>query len=352
MNNIKNKIAVLENVAKPLRILNDVQIPKLKKGQVLVKIKYSGICGSQIFEILGMRDSIKYIPHVLGHEASGTIIKKYRNVRKVKPGDNVFISWIKSKGKDASNIFYKYPKKNKRINSGKVATFMNYTIVPENCVNKYSKRITMRESVLLGCALPTGAGMVLNQGNLKKKNKILILGLGGVGISSLMATRLYKNVEVYAYDINSKILKKIKPFFKNCTFLNRKEFKLMQNNCKKNHKSGFDKIFETTGTIFGIESSINLLKNSGNLIFASHPEKNKKISIDPFELIKGKNIAGSWGGKTNFDKNLKDFTKIIILNRNLINLIVSKTYNFLKINNAINDLRKKKVLRPIIKFYD
>ncbi len=95
-----------------------------------------------------------------------------------------------------------------------------------------------------------------------------------------------------------------------------------------------------------------MLKNSGNLIFASHPEKNKKISIDPFELIKGKNIAGSWGGKTNFDKNLKDFTKIIILNRNLINLIVSKTYNFLKINNAINDLRKKKVLRPIIKFYD
>ena len=83
MKNIKNKIAVLENVAKPLRILNDVQIPKLKKGQVLVKIKYSGICGSQIFEILGMRDSIKYIPHVLGHEASGTIIKKYRIIYRI-----------------------------------------------------------------------------------------------------------------------------------------------------------------------------------------------------------------------------------------------------------------------------
>ena len=69
------KAAVLFKTNQPLRVVN-IKIPKLKKGQVLVKIYYSGICGSQIMEIEGKRGKDKYIPHTLGHEATGRVMDK------------------------------------------------------------------------------------------------------------------------------------------------------------------------------------------------------------------------------------------------------------------------------------
>ena len=78
MNPLKLKSAVLFKLNSSLKIL-DIKIPKLKKNQVLVKIFYSAICRSQIMEIFSGRNNKKYLPHMLGHEASGIVIKSYDN---------------------------------------------------------------------------------------------------------------------------------------------------------------------------------------------------------------------------------------------------------------------------------
>ena len=75
--------AVLVAKKKPLKFMN-LRIPKLQRGQVLVKIFYSGICGSQIMEINGHRGKDPYIPHLLGHEGYGVVIKNGSGVKKVK----------------------------------------------------------------------------------------------------------------------------------------------------------------------------------------------------------------------------------------------------------------------------
>ncbi len=81
------KAAVLISQKKPLKILK-LEIPKIKEGQILVKILFSGVCRSQIMEIKGLRGKDKWLPHMLGHEGSGTVVEIGKGVKKVSKGSN------------------------------------------------------------------------------------------------------------------------------------------------------------------------------------------------------------------------------------------------------------------------
>ena len=130
----------------------------------MTKNYFTGICKSQIFEIYNGRENKKYIPHLLGHEATGIVVDKHKSVKKVKLGDRVILTWIKCKGKQSNNPIFFHGKK--KINSGSVTTFSDHSIVSENRLLKLPKNISLRKGVILGCAFPTGSGMILN--NVKK----------------------------------------------------------------------------------------------------------------------------------------------------------------------------------------
>ena len=112
----KNKIKLLK-----------VKFPKLEYGKILVQIKYSSICHTQLQEISGMRGKDNYLPHCLGHEATAVVVATGKGVKKVKKNDNVCLTWVNSAGISTKGVKYKY--KNKFINAGPVNTFSNYSIV-------------------------------------------------------------------------------------------------------------------------------------------------------------------------------------------------------------------------------
>ena len=101
--------------------------PVPKAGEVLVNIKYSGICGSQINEIDATKGPDKYLPHLLGHEGSGIVEETGEGVTRVKKGDHVVLHWRKSSGLEAESAKYKW--KGKKVNSGKVTTFSEKSIL-------------------------------------------------------------------------------------------------------------------------------------------------------------------------------------------------------------------------------
>ncbi|MEI6531891.1 MAG: alcohol dehydrogenase catalytic domain-containing protein, partial [Chlamydiota bacterium] len=88
---MKTTAAVLVQIGKPLEI-QELELPALKKGQVLVEIHYSGLCHTQLNEIKGLKGEDKYLPHTLGHEGSGIIIEIGEGVTKVQKGDHVVLS--------------------------------------------------------------------------------------------------------------------------------------------------------------------------------------------------------------------------------------------------------------------
>ena len=150
--------------------IHDFVIPKnLRDDQVLVRVNYTGICGSQIMEYLGHRGKDNYLPHAFGHEATGRVISIGKKVKKVSIKDEVILSWIKGKGLDYGG-FKLANVKNYKINFGPISTFSTLAIVSENRVFLKPKKMSKIEAVLYGCATPTGAGMVINQlKEIKKK---------------------------------------------------------------------------------------------------------------------------------------------------------------------------------------
>ena len=104
------KAAVLFSSNSPLEVIN-IDIPNsLNFGQVLINVKYSGICGAQINEIDAVKGPDKFLPHLLGHEGSGIVEKIGEGVTTVKVGDHVVLHWRPSSGiqSDRSNLVNDY----------------------------------------------------------------------------------------------------------------------------------------------------------------------------------------------------------------------------------------------------
>ena len=194
--------AILKKKNKSLSI-QKFNVPELLKGQVLVKIFYSGVCRSQLMEKSGKRGKDIWLPHALGHEASGKVIKIGAAVKKVKIGDDVILSWIKGKGINTSGFKIRSTN-NEMVNFGPITTFSNYSIISENRVFKKPKDLSFKEAVLYGCAIPTGSGIVFNELKIKKKDKILLIGIGGIGLSCLLALKVIKAEKIYILEKNKK----------------------------------------------------------------------------------------------------------------------------------------------------
>jgi len=338
------KAAVLEKTNSPLKI-KDLKIPKLKTGQVLVKVLFSGVCRSQLMEIEGKRGRDKWLPHCLGHEGSGVVESIGPKVTKVKKNDKVILTWIKGKGINAAGA--EYSNKLKKINSGQVTTFSQYTIVSENRLVKKPNFVDEDEAVLYGCAIPTGFGMVINEIKPKKNMSVIVIGVGGIGMSALLALKCLKIKKIVVIDISAKKIQMAKKLgFKN-SFSGTDEY--LDKKISKILKDGADICIECAGTIKTIEKGFSLIKNNGGrLLFASHPPNNEKISFFPHEFIKGKQISGSWGGKTYPDRDIAKIAKMIKNSGISLKPLISKKYKLKDINNAIKDLKNGKVFRPII----
>ena len=102
---MKTLAAILVQTKNPL-VLDEIEIPKLRKGQILVKIHYSGICGTQLNEIDGKKGEDKWLPHCLGHEAVGTVCDTGPGVSRIKVDDNVVLTWLRGEGIDAGGVQY------------------------------------------------------------------------------------------------------------------------------------------------------------------------------------------------------------------------------------------------------
>jgi len=340
------KAAVLWECGKPLSIESRVEIPKLMSGQVLVKMAFSGVCRSQLMEVSGQRGEDKYLPHLLGHEGCGKVVHTAADVTKVLTGDWVILGWIKGKGLNANGAKYKLG--DKIINSGGVTTFSTYTIVSENRIVPLPNGLPKDISVLFGCALPTGAGIVLNEIKPKKDSSIAFIGLGGIGLSGLMATRAFECKNIIAVDLSDEKLALAKEFGATHT-INALNSDVLQKITEITNGNGVDYSVDAGGKVETIELAFESVKNNGGLcIFASHPEAGKKISIDPFDLISGKNIKGSWGGASNPDKDIPLLANLYQKGFMPLERLITKKYKLDEINIALDDLKNANVFRPLI----
>jgi S-(hydroxymethyl)glutathione dehydrogenase/alcohol dehydrogenase len=339
-----SKAAVLEELGQPLRI-RSIQIPELQRGQVLVKVLYSGVCRSQLMEASGSRGPDAWLPHLLGHEGSGIVLEVGSDVSKVKAGEEVILGWIKGEGIEAPGA--KYLCDGQIINSGRVTTFSNYTIVSENRLVKKPAGLAFDIATLFGCALPTGAGMVLNELNPPPSSAVAVLGLGGIGLSALMALKALGVKKIIAIDVSDEKLSLARTLA--ATHVINSQNEDCESALRNIVGQGVDFCVESAGTVSTIELGFKLIRQGGGqLLFASHPPEGDKIKIAPHELISGKKIAGSWGGGTKPDVDIPKMYQIFSNSNIPLGSLLTKRYKLEDINEALKDLRLGRVFRPLI----
>jgi len=346
--NKKNLGAVLIKQNKNLSLFN-LDIPELKKGYVIVKMKYSGMCHTQLNEIYGILGKDNFLPHCIGHEGVGEIVKTGKGVTKFKKRDKVVISWIKKKNNIKYDpVSFNYDKK--KINTGGCNTLIQYSIVSENRVFKIAKKNKfLRESTLLGCALPTASNAILNVGNIKKDSKVLIMGMGGLGYSCLIVLNYIKCKNIVCIDSNVRRLNIIKK-------INNIKFQLInEKNIEKFTKDNYEKfdfIIDCTGSKKLIEKTHSLCKKfTGKFIIIGNTKINEKVSLKSWDIIFGKTLTGAWGKGGTIMKNFKLNEKILINQINNVRKILPKEdYKISEINKVVKNFSEGRVLRPIIKF--
>jgi S-(hydroxymethyl)glutathione dehydrogenase / alcohol dehydrogenase len=340
------KAAVLQALNAPLRIRDDIELPVLRHGQVLVKLAYSGVCHSQLMEARGRRGEDAYLPHLLGHEGSGVVVETGPDVAKVRSGDRVVLGWIKGSGIEAGGVQYKCS--DGILNGGGVTTFNDYAIVSENRLVKVPDGVPMDIAALFGCAVLTGAGIITNSVRPTKGSSIVIFGLGGIGLSALMGLVLFDCEMVIAVDISEDRLRLAEEFGATHT-INAAECDPVQAIRNLTDGRGADYTVEAAGRSDTIEKAFDAVRRGGGLcVFASHPSHGSRISLDPFEMICGKQIKGSWGGSSDPDRDIPIYADLYVKGKLPLDKLITNRYSLDEVNQALDDLEQNQVVRPLI----
>ncbi len=194
------KAAILMKIGSPLTVA-DVDLPsKLERGQVLVRVLCTGICGSQLQEIDGLKGKPEHLPHLLGHEASGIVAAIGPDVSTVRQGDKIVAHWRKGAGIEAEPATYEKwvplsenVQSRRRIKAGPITTFSEYAVVSENRVTAIPQDVPNDLAALLGCALSTAISIVEKEAKPKIGDVVSVIGCGGLGLSIIFALTMRRN---------------------------------------------------------------------------------------------------------------------------------------------------------------
>lgn len=343
---MKTIAAVLYETNKELQV-EELEIQELKPGQVLVKVMYSGVCHSQLNEIRGLKGEDKFLPHTLGHEGSGIVEAIGPGVKKVKPGDKVVLTWIKSSGADVPSVSYK-KKDGSMVNSGAISTFMTKAVISENRLVKIPDKMPLREAALLGCAVPTGAGVIINTAKFSKGDTVAIFGIGGIGSSALLVAKLKQASIIIAIDIFDNKLDNALQLGATHV-INVKKQDVLSEILKITDKRGVDYAIECAGKRESMEIAFKSVRDKGGLcIIAGNLPQGEQISINPFDLIKGKHITGTWGGESLIDKDTLFYIGEYLSGRFDFGLLVSNECGLRDINKVFKEMEQGKTGRILI----
>jgi len=343
---MKTEAAILVETGKPL-VLSEIDIPQLKAGQVLVDIAYSGVCHTQVLECKGLRGEDKYLPHCLGHEGSGVVKNIGGGVTKVKPGDKVILSWMKGSGIEVSST--KYPWNEISVNSGAITTFSKQSIISENrlTVIPGGYDINMKEAAMLGCAVPTGLGAVLNVAKPKQGQSISVYGLGGIGLCAVAGAKILGCNPIIAIDIKNEKLEFAKKMGATHSLNSLKLDPVEEIN--KICKDGLDFSIESSGIVEVMLQAIHSVRNQGGTtVIVGNAPHGKKLELDPRQLNMGKKLLGTWGGDNSPDKDFKKYIDLVSTGKLDLKPLITNTYGLDDVNKAINDLEKGNCIRPLI----
>ncbi len=363
---MKTMAAVLYDCHTPL-VIEELDLAEPGPGEVLVKVNATGVCHSDLHIIDGEWKSP--LPQVLGHEAAGTVVQCGAGVTHLVPGQRVIFSFRPNCGE----CFYchqghpvlcegrngpagAFPDGTTRLSKNgrpvyqmaRMGSFAEYSITLAEQLIPIPDDFPMAAAALIGCAVMTGVGAVMNTAQVQPGSSVAVIGCGGVGLNVIQGARLAGASMIIAIDMRENKLEYAQRFGAT-ELINASEGDPVQQVRALTAGRGADYTFEAIGLGLTIRQAVDAARPRGTVTIVGMAPDGEEVHLDA-RVLAGheKIIRGSYYGSA---RPRVDFPKIVGLYANHkleIDPLISRTYRLDQINEGFDLLRRGEVARGVI----
>ena len=332
----KTLAAILVEQKKDL-VIAEIDLPSaLDIGQVLVQFHYSGICGSQLGEIDGVKGPDKWLPHLLGHEASGEVLAIGPGVKHINPGQTVVAHWRPGKGIEANTPKYNW--NGQIVNAGWITTFNKYAVISENRLTPISAQADLRTAALYGCAVSTGLGTVENKARVRLGDTVVVFGAGGIGLNLIQGALLAGAAQIIAVDLYENRLALAKQLGAT-DVINGSHEDAFKGIASALNGVAPDIFIDNTGKPEVIAKGYQAIKPTGQVVLVGVPKKGAEANIYTLDLHFGKSITGTTGGEALPHIDIPRYMRFFERRRISLAPLITEVAPLQKVNQLIEGMR-------------
>lgn len=370
---MKMRAAILREVGKPLQI-ETIDLSPPKANEVLVKIAASGVCHS---DLIAQESTGTPKPVVLGHEGAGVVVEIGPNVKSVKPGDKVTLSWIPYCGvcvyctngqvhlcESAFGPMEKgfLPEGSSRLSKNGemiyhdscLSTFAEYAVVDEMSCVKLPNAMPLEQAALLGCGVATGYGAVVNAAKVTPGSSVAVFGCGGVGINAIQGARIAGASKIIAVDMKPQNLEVAKKFGAT-HIVNPADGNLEEVVKGLTDGVGVQFAIDATGNTKATASAWDITRKGGVVVVVGfYTSKDLTINAELFHR-RGKTLKGSSYGDINPLRDIRNLAQLYLDGKLMLDELILNKLSLDEINKAFDgfhDCCGVNVGRAVITFQD
>ncbi len=365
-----SRAAVAFEAGQPLEIV-EVEVGGPKAGEVLIELKATGICHTDAFTLSG-DDPEGRFPVILGHEGAGVVVERGAGVTSVVPGDHVIPLYTP----ECRQCEYCLnPKTNlcqairatqgqgvmpdgtsRFIHRGKpvlhymgCSTFSNYTVLPEIAVAKIRADAPFDKACYIGCGVTTGIGAVINTAKVEPGSRVVVFGLGGIGLNVIQGARMVGASQIVGVDLNPA-KSALAGQFGMTDYVNPQAVKGdLAGHIVELTRGGADYSFECIGNVKTMRQALECChKGWGTSVIIGVAGAGQEISTRPFQLVTGRVWKGTaFGGA----RGRTDVPKIVdwYMNQKIaIDPLITHTMPLERINDAFSLMHEGKSIRSVV----
>jgi len=356
--------------SRPL-VIEKVELKAPGPGEILVKMGAAGLCHSDLSVING--DRPRPTPMALGHEAAGVVEEVGAGVADLKRGDHVVLVFVPSCGHcgpcaegrpalceagAAANTAGTLLSGERRIfrEDGSpvnhhmgCSAFAEYAVVSRRSAVKIDPDLALEEAALFGCAVLTGVGAVVNTGQVRAGNTVAVVGLGGVGLASVLGAVASGARTVVAVDLSDDKLKLARELGATHTF-NAADPDIVAK-VKDATKGGVEFAVEMAGSTRAFDTAYKITRRGGTTITAGLPPPNATWPMPPTNLVaEERTIKGSYIGTCVPARDLPRYIDLYKQGKLPVNKLMTGKLKLEQINEGFDLLHEGKAVRQVVTF--
>ncbi|MEX0960038.1 MAG: Zn-dependent alcohol dehydrogenase [Burkholderiales bacterium] len=366
---MKFKAAVLNEVGKPLAI-EELEMAPLQAGDVLVRIRASGLCHTDL-EV--MQGSLAYpLPIVLGHEGAGVVEAIGAGVTRVTPGDHVILSWNPHCGhcfyceRDLPILCEPFSRhqprgllldgtSRMRRGGGTVhhysvtSTHAEVTVVPESGAIPIPREIPFDRACIIGCGVMTGVGGVVRKAQVEPGSSVAVIGCGAVGLNALQGAVLAGAKEIIALDVGADRLERA------AVFGATHGIDVSGGDSAGQVKAltggrGADYVFESAGNAKAFRLAVEAVRPGGHAVWLGKVNVDEEVSFRWGSLMGEKRIVRSSYGNARPMRDFPWLANAYLAGRLKLDELITRRITLAEINDGFAMLAKGEGIRTVVMF--